>query len=145
VDNLDTEKLRGGCLCGSVRFYINAGSRVRDIWVCHCTQCRKLSGYLYGATATALKNFFLESDSSLTWYRSSDFAKRGFCNKCGSLLLYLADNKEIISISAGALDQPTGLTVGMHIFTENCPDFYSIPDDNAIKYTYFPEHLTDKF
>jgi hypothetical protein len=69
------------------------------------------------------------NDQGLAWYKSSDFAKRGFCNKCGSSLFYHINGEENISIAAGCLDQPTGLKVSKHIFVKDKGDYYDITDD----------------
>ena len=67
-------------------------------------------------------------DEGLTWYRSSDFAQRGFCSRCGSSLFYQIDDKDATGVAAGALDGTTGLTTGKHIFVADKGDYYQIAD-----------------
>ena len=68
-----TEKaLAGGCLCGGVRFRIHRP--VRDVWVCHCSQCRRTSGHYWATTAVALERFELTESKTLRWFRSSEKA-----------------------------------------------------------------------
>jgi len=74
----------GGCLCGAVRYRATAAP-VRGV-ICHCSMCRKHSG----APALAFIHFLVESFNWVkgepTRYRSSAYAERGFCSRCGSTL-----------------------------------------------------------
>ena len=38
----------GGCLCGAVRYEVRGP--LRDVLICHCTECRRWSGHLFAAT-----------------------------------------------------------------------------------------------
>ncbi len=119
--------LQGHCECGAIVFeVVNARDTVT---FCHCSQCRKTSGHYWASTRAATKDVIFSGDDSLTWYASSDAARRGFCNRCGSTLFYQPVGADHLGISAGCLDLPTGLTPGKHIFTADCGDYYTIPDD----------------
>lgn len=67
------------------------------------------------------------ADQTLSWYRSSPSARRGFCGACGSVMFW-DDDSATVGINAGCLDQPTGLTVEKHIFVEDKADYYEIDD-----------------
>ena len=58
----------------------------------------------------------ITKSDTLVWYRSSDFAKRGFCNACGSSLFYKRDGVDFTSIGAGCVDGASGLSIAKHIF-----------------------------
>lgn len=116
---------KGSCLCGGVQY--TAVGPVDDVVACHCKQCQKTSGFHVAMTRLPLKNLRLEKSDTLKWYRSSDIAERGFCERCGGNLFYKPTGKEQISISAGTLDQPTGLKLRENIFTEFAGDYYEIP------------------
>jgi hypothetical protein len=117
------ETMQGSCLCGAVAFA--AEPPLRDVVACHCTQCRKVSGHFWAATSVPLDRFRLTRDDGLVWFRSSPSATRGFCRVCGATLFWKPDGDDRISISPGALDGPTGLTVARHIFTESAGDWYA--------------------
>jgi hypothetical protein len=56
-------------------------------------------------------------------------ARRGFCGECGSSLFWDAPGRETISIAAGTLEGPTGLSVASHWYVAQAADYYEIPDD----------------
>lgn len=118
--------LSGGCDCGAVRFEITQARPT--VTVCHCSQCRRTSGHLWASTRVPRDKLCIVREDGLTWYRSSDFAQRGFCNRCGSSLFYQIDGKDATGVAAGALDGPTGLTTGKHIFVQDKGDYYEIAD-----------------
>ena len=69
----------------------------------------------------------------LAWFRSSNFAQRGFCRECGSSLFWQADDKKVIAITAGALDAPTGLATTLQMFTEDRGDYYALDSSIPIR------------
>ena len=73
----------------------------------------------------------IREDGSLRWYQSSSKAKRGFCGHCGSSLFWSHAEKDSLSIAAGALDMPTGLATGAHIFFDDASDYYRVHPDEA--------------
>jgi hypothetical protein len=70
------------------------------------------------------------SDATLATVKSSQWAERGFCNRCGSGLFYrlTAEGKlqGSTSVSLGALDDTSGITVVREWFIDKKPDCYSI-------------------
>jgi hypothetical protein len=123
----DARPHTGSCLCEAVKYQVTGP--LRPVVACHCTQCRKTSGHFVAATSAPLTAFRLTEDRGLKWYRSSGFARRGFCGRCGANLFWQRDGADRISIMAGTLDGPTGLTTEVHIFCADAGDYYEIPDD----------------
>ena len=117
----------GRCLCGAIRFEIEGP--MRDVVVCHCGQCRRQHGAPPGYTQAAWEHIRLEGEEALTWYRSSEKARRGFCRICGSSLFWEPIGTGRVSIAAGSLDAPTGLKTVRHIFVADKGDYYEIHDD----------------
>lgn len=121
----------GGCLCGGVRYRIRGA--LRGILACHCSQCRRTSGHYAAMTSAPSANIELTASDTLVWYRSSDTAERGFCNRCGGNLFWKQHGRDAISITAGTLDAPTGLAVEEHIFVADKSDYYTIEDGLPMK------------
>jgi hypothetical protein len=89
--------------------------------------CRRTSGHFCAATATRNEDLELLEDRGLKWYRSSDVARRGFCQECGSNLFWAADDADQTSIMAGTIDPPTGLHTARHISVESKGDYHELP------------------
>jgi hypothetical protein len=119
--------IHGRCLCGAVTFRVEPP--LRDVIACHCTQCRKSSGHFWAATSAPMDRIHLDRTDSLTWFQSSDTARRGFCAVCGSSLFWEPVGEGRLAIAAGALDGDTGVTLTKHIFCAEKGDYYDIADD----------------
>ena len=130
----------GGCLCGNVTYRVTG--ELRHIIACHCKQCRKTSGHHVAATSADRADIAISGDVS--WYQSSQDARRGFCGNCGSNLFWDAMAKPRISIFAGTLDGETGLQTEGHIFADDKGDYYTIPDDARVAGGYDPDLTTVK-
>lgn len=115
----------GRCLCGAVAYEIDGP--VGDSVACHCEMCRKTSGHFWSASQVTVAALRLLRDDGLTWYRSSDAAKRGFCSTCGSSLFWEMDGEGMISVATGTLDMPTGTRTKKHIYVAAKGDYYDLP------------------
>lgn len=133
-----TEKAtrQGSCLCGAVRY--NVTGSLRDVISCHCGQCQKSSGHYFAATAATLENFRLTEDRGLKWYRSSNWAERGFCVECGANLFWRRKDSDQVSILAGSFEGDTGLKTSRHIFVADKKDYYEITD-GLPQYDSYPD------
>ena len=113
----------GGCLCGAVKYFVTGA--MRPVVACHCQQCRKTTGH--HVAATSAKRDAITINGPVTWYKSSATAQRGFCGTCGSNLFWDGPGQNL-SIMAGTLNGPTGLTLAGHIFCADKGDYYEIAD-----------------
>jgi len=118
--------IKGRCECGKVSFEVEAPRK--EVSVCHCGQCRRTSGHLWAATRSPMEKVHFTNEEGLTWYASSDFAKRGFCKFCGSSLFYRMNTEDSIGIAAGCLEDPKDLKIAKHIFVKDKGDYYDIDD-----------------
>lgn len=119
----------GSCLCGGVKYKISGA--LRPVVACHCTQCRKTSGHYVAATQCEAKDLNVEA-ATLTWFKSSEVAERGFCGCCGSNLFWRRFGNANVSIFAGTLDGKTGLKMESQIHAESKGDYYDLPDCQII-------------
>ena len=120
-----SETKSGSCLCGGTRYTVSGP--LRPVVACHCNQCRKTSGHYVAATQSAADDLTIEG-STLTWYRSSEHAERGFCSVCGSNLFWRRFDTPYVSIFAGTIDGATGLTIESQLYPESKGDYYDLPD-----------------
>ena len=114
--------LRGGCLCGAVRFELDGPAE--GIVACHCSQCRRWSGHVWAG----LNAGHVEIEGPVTWYRSSETGERGFCPTCGSSLFWRTVATGDTEISAGTLDPPTGMRLLRHVWVGDKGDYHDIAD-----------------
>ena len=116
----------GRCLCGKVSY--TATGSLRDVHACHCTMCRKQSGHYVAAAAVARDGIEIEGAEHLTWYSTTPGIRRGFCRHCGAHLFWDWAESPDLSLNAGALEAPTGLSIEKHIFVADKGDYYEITD-----------------
>ncbi len=111
--------MKGKCLCGSIEV---EASEQSELGLCHCTMCRRwTSGPMFAVHCGSEVKFTGEEPAR---YRSSEWAERGFCSKCGTHLFYhVLGNNEYV-LSAG-LFQEQNFKLTNQIFIEEKPDFYS--------------------
>ncbi len=90
--------LRGGCLCGAIRYQIDGA--LGAMTHCHCSMCRKAHGAAFATYARVLlRDFrFDRGEDQLERYRSSPEVDRAFCKRCGSN----PESKKIDTLSASA-------------------------------------------
>ncbi len=115
--------MRGSCHCGGVEFEVSGP--LRPAIPCHCTQCRKWSGHYWAASSVPLAGFQLTKAATLRWYRASDVAERGFCERCSASLFWKPLAEDRISFAAGALDGPSGLCRAEDWFSADAGDYYT--------------------
>jgi hypothetical protein len=114
----------GSCLCGAVTFRVEGELKAPD--GCHCTMCRKSSGHFYASTDIPRDRLTIEGGDNVSWYRSSEKVRRGFCKTCGSPMFFDPIYRDWIGLSMGAFDKPTGTHLEMHIFVADKGDYYEI-------------------
>ena len=66
--------------------------------------------------------------SNVTWYRSSETARRGFCAVCGLSLFWDPISRDRIGIAMGAFDTPTTTHLAVHMFVAEKGSYYTISD-----------------
>ena len=114
-------EVRGGCLCGAVRFYLKGV--VNGFYFCHCSRCQKSSGSAHGS------NLFF-SNGLLMWEQGEDICAeyvhegtrfgKCFCTRCGCPLPRMIEDKnKVIQVPAGSLDGDQDFEPTAHIFTDS--------------------------
>jgi len=109
----ETVTLKGGCLCGAVR-YEWRGAGVSASY-CHCTDCRKATGGPYTVgVGVAAAGLTIRSGKTKGYTKIADSGRqitREFCPECGSPLFTRgAVLPGVVWIKAGSLDEPELIT-----------------------------------
>ena len=114
----------GQCLCGAVHFVIRDANP--EFGACHCKMCQRWTGSL-GMNLTAPSDTVtFEGIENIGRYKSSDWAERAWCKKCGSNIWYqvTADGPYHgnYHIPVGLLDDTSGLNLSGEYFVDNKPE-----------------------
>lgn len=117
-------KLTGKCLCGAVR--MTGTAKEPKVAACHCDMCRRWSSGPY--FEVTCENVIFEGDNKISKIRSSDWAERAFCKKCGSNLYYHIIDSGEFQIAAGLLDNQSDLRLSLQVFTDRKPPYYNLAD-----------------
>ncbi|MEI6478025.1 MAG: GFA family protein [bacterium] len=113
----------GQCLCGSVKYTLPG--ELSGVISCHCKDCQRLHGIYNPMVVVPRNDLILTEEKGLAWYPSSEESERGFCKKCGSALFMRTEARALVS--AGSLDDPTGLKNLKNIFTDDAGEYYDLP------------------
>ena len=116
----------GSCECGSIQF--TAQGPLRSVNTCHCTQCRKSSGHFGAFIRIETEKLDVTPSDDLTWFSSTDRAKKAFCKQCGSSLFWVLEGRDNWSVMAGAFDDDIPVTLEAHLFTSEKPTYYTLKD-----------------
>ncbi|HEY9068065.1 MAG TPA: GFA family protein [Burkholderiaceae bacterium] len=77
--------ITGHCLCGAVTITV-AGEHDPRVGACHCRMCQRWSGGLFLCFTADTRAVTVTGE--VARYRSSAFAERAFCPRCGSHLWF---------------------------------------------------------
>lgn len=129
-DVLDKLFIKGGCICGDIRYEISAPPI--STGYCHCSICRKFTGSAmstWTAFPMAAVRFVTKEPR---YFATTPIAERGFCPTCGSSLTYRLVQPHAAAylvVFTGSLDQPTGNAPAAHSGIESQMPWLEILDD----------------
>ena len=122
--------LTGGCLCGAIRYTIDA--QVTGLRACHCKNCQKHSGTGGTVNAVVPTDKFKITKGTTKNYRDSATQSgrtlsRHFCAECGSSI-YSQRHPDpgFVVVRAGSLDDSSGMKVTGGILTATAPSWVHI-------------------
>ena len=116
----------GRCLCGAVTFAFEPAHAEVD--ACHCGMCQRWGGGP-GLSIKAAAMPRITGDVAV--YQSSEWGYRHFCKVCGSHLFYTAPSADYIGVTAGSLDDQSGLSFTTEIFIDCKPAYYTFANDTT--------------
>lgn len=121
----------GGCQCGQVRF--QCAEEPQEIYICHCTECRRQSASAFGISFIVSRtDFQVLSEAPRLWRRAADSGRNvecAFCSGCGSRIWHQSSGSSAtISVKGGSLDEAVDLSRATHIWTSSKLPGVVIPD-----------------
>ncbi|MEM9735165.1 MAG: GFA family protein [Pseudomonadota bacterium] len=117
--------LKGGCLCGAVRYTCETESECH--YLCHCSDCRRHGGGAWhAAILVAAEAFHLtgEVEVATVTAESGTTLGRANCPICGTHIFAAAwPEPERVSIKAGTLDDQSQFHPRYEIWTRSRVDW----------------------
>ena len=126
--------LTGSCLCGAIRYTIDAD--VKELRACHCRSCQKQSGAqgtvnavlpssVFKLTQGKPKRFTAVADSGRTLHRYS-------CGDCGSGVFSQREaSPEMVVVRAGTFDNAPDMKISAHIWTKSARNWAYMDPSSA--------------
>jgi hypothetical protein len=116
-----SQKLSGGCACGSIRYECNADPAL--MFNCHCRDCQQASGSGY-APIIVVPKAAVQIHGEPRYHKvvgqSGKAIERGFCPSCGSpLMAKLERLPGILALQVGSLDDPATFQPKADVFTSS--------------------------
>ena len=128
ADRHEDDDLRGGCLCGALRFRVRNEAIATTL--CHCSLCRRAAGAPLVAWAMFPEDAFALERGALATYASSPGVLRGFCAGCGTTLSFSADFLPgLIDLTVASFDEPERLPPQLHMWERSRVPWLVLGDD----------------
>jgi hypothetical protein len=111
----------GQCLCGAVRYRIDAEPLA--VYTCHCTDCQRRTGSAFAFTVVVARPALqvLCGETAPYFARLPDGrVKQGrMCAPCGTRLWGEGSDPNLAFVTHGTLDQPSGLAPVAHLWVRS--------------------------
>jgi hypothetical protein len=129
----------GGCACGEVRYRL--ASEPLFVHCCHCLNCQRQTGSAF------VVNVLIETDrvellagdpQSVEVPRDDGSTQRIFrCPDCQVALFSNYSDPGVRFVRGGTLDEPTGISPDVHIYTRSKVDWVTLPDSTPAFDVYY--------
>ena len=114
------------CLCKKIT--LKADAIKPHVGACHCKTCRKWGGGPF-MELNCGADVEVEGAEHLQIFDSSEWAERGFCNKCGTHLFYRLKGTQEHMVPVGLFSDDANIEFGSQVFIDEKPAYYSFADD----------------
>ena len=122
-------RVRGGCLCGVVRFEFDGPAT--ELELCHCRRCRKATGsaFLPSLQVVAERFRFIAGEEAIRSIRlpldeRPPPYEHAFCGICGSPVPFIHGATGRIAVPAGSLEDDPLADEVRHIYVEHEARWY---------------------
>ena len=120
----------GGCACGGVRYRL--ASEPLFVHCCHCLNCQRQTGsaFVVNLLIEADRVELLDDEPQPVEVPRDDGNKQRIyrCPTCQVAVYSDYGRSEVLFVRAGTLDQPSGVTPDVHIYTKSKLGWVTLPD-----------------
>jgi len=134
-----SDEREGGCACGEVRYRLT--SEPLFTHCCHCLNCQRQTGSAF------VINLLIEADRlellagephAVDVPRSGGEKQRIFrCPICQVAVFSRYTSAGVLFVRGGTLDDPSGVTPDVHIYTRSKLEWVTLPDSVPAFATYY--------
>jgi hypothetical protein len=114
-------EIKGGCLCGAVRYTAEADPSSATI--CHCRDCQKFTGSAFAVLVLAAKDKFAIAGTLKTFSSLGGSGKpilRHFCPECGASVAEEPGTRPgAVILNVGTFDDPAVAKPAREIFCDD--------------------------
>ncbi len=105
----------GKCLCGDVAFEIKG--ELPNLYQCHCSLCRKLTGSTANAATFVDEQHFhwVSGQSGIRSFQKTTGYRSDFCSVCGSPVPNKLRDTDLMWVPAGLLEGGAASQVAVHL------------------------------
>lgn len=123
--------ITGGCVCGAVRYRLNAPPK--SLYACHCTDCQKLSGGMASMSMPVMAADFEIMQGALAAFEKAADSGRAvgirFCPTCGTRIMHVPSHSpDMLNLKPGTLDDTSWLAPVAHVWTSSRPAGGVVPE-----------------
>jgi hypothetical protein len=109
--------ISGQCLCGAVT--VDVAAMGDGLSACHCDMCRVWTGVAF--TAVHAQASDVTFSGPVKTRDTSEWARRGWCDDCGSTLFYQTQDDGSYGLSTGLFPDAAQRPVTIEYFSELTP------------------------
>ena len=134
-----TDRLEGGCSCGSVRYRLT--SEPLFVHCCHCLNCQRQTGSAF------VINLLIETDrvelvegepSAIDVPRDDGSSQRVWrCPDCQVAVFSQYTSPKVRFVRGGTLDEPSAVEPDVHIFTRSKVPWVVLPESTPAFDVYY--------
>jgi hypothetical protein len=127
--------LHGTCLCGGIRFEVDA--EPETLRFCHCTSCKHLSGgggtVNFGVPPSAIR--IVAGEELIQSFTPEGGSAKTFCRACGANLFGGGwPDSQRCSVRVTTIEEPIDAEIGVHLYVRSLAAWESLPDDGADRF-----------
>ena len=129
----------GGCSCGAVRYRLTSDPLFTHC--CHCLNCQRQTGsaFVINLLIETDRLELLAGDPQPVAVPRDDGSKQKIfrCPTCQVAVFSQYGRPEVRFVRGGTLDQPSGVTPDVHIFTRSKLSWITLPDSAPAFEVYY--------